>query len=87
MANDIGNLLNRTLNLLRKNCGDALPLAAADVAQDNPLRAAAADAAPVAATAYAELRFHDALAAAVGVSSQGNRFFDEVAPWTAFKKV
>ena len=41
----------------------------------------------MAAAAYAELRFHDAIAAVVGVSSLGNRFFDEVAPWTAFKKV
>lgn len=87
LANDIGNLLNRALNLLRKHHGDTLPLPATDVPATNPLRAAAAQAATAAAGAYAEMRFHNALAAAVAVSSEGNRLFDEVAPWVAFKKV
>jgi methionyl-tRNA synthetase len=38
LANDIGNLLNRTLGLLAKNCGGTLPTAASSIAADNPLR-------------------------------------------------
>lgn len=38
LANDVGNLLNRTLNLLKKNCAATLPLDAAAVPADNPLR-------------------------------------------------
>ena len=38
LANDIGNLLNRTLGLLAKNCGGALPTAASSVPVDNPVR-------------------------------------------------
>ena len=38
LANDVGNLLNRTLNLLKKNCGGALPLGAADIPPDQALR-------------------------------------------------
>ncbi len=41
LANSVGNLLNRTLGLLRKNCAGALPAAAAAVPADNPLRAVA----------------------------------------------
>ena len=42
LANSVGNLLNRTLGLLRKNCAGALPASAADAAApDHPLRAVA----------------------------------------------
>jgi methionyl-tRNA synthetase len=40
LANDIGNLLNRTLNLLRKNCEATIPLDTAGIASTNPLRCA-----------------------------------------------
>ena len=42
LANSVGNLANRALNLVFKNCGGALPAAAADVPAAHPLRAAAA---------------------------------------------
>jgi hypothetical protein len=41
LANSIGNLLNRTLGLLKKNCSGQLPASADDVPADNPLRAVA----------------------------------------------
>jgi methionyl-tRNA synthetase len=43
LANDIGNLLNRTLGLLAKNCGGVLPIAAADITQSHPLRSLVPD--------------------------------------------
>lgn len=39
LANDIGNLLNRTLNLLKKNCDSVITVSASDISQDSPLRA------------------------------------------------
>jgi hypothetical protein len=42
LANNVGNMLNRTLGLLRKNCAGVLPASAADLPEDNPLREAAA---------------------------------------------
>lgn len=86
LANDIGNLLNRTLTLLGKNCGGALPIDSAAVPQDHPLRALATQRAPEVASAYSRLRFHEALEAALSVSGRGNQLLEEVAPWTAFKK-
>ena len=41
LANDIGNLLNRALGLLKKNCGGAMPAHAADIPSSNALRALA----------------------------------------------
>lgn len=143
LANDVGNLLNRTLNLLKKNCGGALPLAAADIPADHPLRcggpvgggradgaaagapfspiplaltsgrkrasllllvaaclhqrpwtrcsrrsrALAAEKVPAVQRGYDSLRFDRACEAALSISSRGNQFLEETAPWTAFKKV
>lgn len=42
LANGLGNLANRCLNLLKKNCGAAFPVAALDIAPDNPVRETAA---------------------------------------------
>lgn len=87
LANDVGNLLNRTLNLLKKNCGGVLPVdAAAAAGPDHPLRAIAADRAPAVASAFGRLRFHEACEAALAVSGRGNQYLEETAPWTAFKK-
>ena len=86
LANDIGNLLNRTLNLLGKNCGGALPVDSASLPEDHPLRVLAAQRVPVVATAYSRLKFHEACEAALSVSGRGNQFLEETAPWTAFKK-
>ena len=41
LANDIGNLLNRSLGLLKKNCGAAMPADASAISRGNPLRALA----------------------------------------------
>ena len=43
LANDIGNLLNRTLNLLKKNCDSATVIASSDIPADHPLRLAAGE--------------------------------------------
>ena len=86
LANDVGNLLNRTLNLLKKNCGGALPIDAAAVPADHPLRALAQEKAPAVAAAYERLRFDQACAEALTISGRGNQLLEETAPWTAFKK-
>ena len=43
LANTVGNLLNRTLGLLKKNCGGSVPGDAAAIPQDHPLRSCAAE--------------------------------------------
>ncbi|PSC70792.1 methionine-tRNA mitochondrial [Micractinium conductrix] len=86
LANDVGNLLNRTLNLLKKNCGGEIPLDTAGIPADHPLRALAAEKVPAVAAAYERLRFDHAVDAALAISGRGNQYLEETAPWTAFKK-
>ena len=43
LANSVGNLLNRTQGLLKKNCNGTLPVASSSIPADNPLRAVAAE--------------------------------------------
>ena len=43
LANTVGNLLNRTLGLLKKNCGGAVPGDSAAIPQDHPLRSCVAE--------------------------------------------
>jgi methionyl-tRNA synthetase len=78
------------LGLLHKYCAGTLPASASDVAPSaagHPLRAAAEEGAARAAEAYAAMAPHLALEAVVGVATRGNLFMEEVAPWTALKKV
>lgn len=82
----MGNLLNRTLNLLRKNCGGALPVDTSAIPEDHPLRALAATKVPAVAAGYERLRFDHACEAALAISGRGNQYLEETAPWTAFKK-
>lgn len=43
LANDIGNLLNRSLSLLKKNCDSKFPLDASALPADSPLCEMAAE--------------------------------------------
>ena len=76
LANDIGNLCNRCLNLLKKNCDSTFPAAAAAVPADHPLRETAAAGAAAAAAAYEDLAFHDAIASALSISGRSAAY-----PW------
>ena len=93
LANDIGNLLNRTLNLLKKNCESRAPVSAIDATDSDgvgvdhrhPVRVVAEEQAPKVFEAYSSLRFHEACEAALVLSGRGNRYLEETAPWKAFK--
>jgi methionyl-tRNA synthetase len=86
LANNLGNLVSRTLNLVEKLCGGVIPAAAGTgPAEDELAREAAAAAAGV-ESAMGELRFHDALASIIGWSGAVNRYVDGQAPWKAAKQ-
>ncbi len=82
LANDLGNLLNRTLALVRKNNQSLIPPGEAD----NALRTAAEHQVPLAQTAYESLDFNGACEAALNIARAGNRYLDDQAPWSLFKK-
>lgn len=96
LANSLGNLLNRSINLARKNCKDGLPslpsskeLLQADKENDVADAASVAHAADcardVAYAMYDDLDFVKACEAVMGISYEANAYIDRVAPWTKFK--
>jgi len=86
LANNLGNLVSRTLNLIEKHCGGVVPEAAADGAAEADLARDAETAARAVEAAMDELRFHDALASIIGHSGAVNRYIDGQAPWKAVKQ-
>lgn len=85
LANDLGNLAQRSLSMIAKNCGGVVPergdLTSAD-------RALLDKAGALLAVVRAEMdvqAFHKALDAIWDVIGDGNRYVDEQAPW-ALKK-
>jgi methionyl-tRNA synthetase len=85
LANNLGNLLSRTLNLVEKHCGGKLPEPADPTAREE-LDAAARGVAERALREMADLRFHEALTAILGFSDAVNRRLDADAPWKAAKQ-
>ncbi|KXZ49919.1 hypothetical protein GPECTOR_19g370 [Gonium pectorale] len=86
LANNLGNGLNRTLNLLAKFHDRTIPLDAASLPADLPLRVLAAERLPAAASAYGSLAFHDAAEAVLALASRSNQYLEETQPWTKLKK-
>ncbi len=91
LAYSVGNLLNRSLNLLRENCDSTLPFSAAEIgadsadAEESEMRECAARGAADARVAYEALNFMDACEIIISVSTKSNVYIDSAAPWTAFK--
>lgn len=60
LANDVGNLLNRSLNVLKKNCDGVAPCdSSVSLPEDHPLREAARALVPQVRKAYEEMRFSE----------------------------
>ncbi len=85
LANNLGNLLSRTLNLVEKHCGAKVPAPELRGDAEAALAEAAPEAIRAVEAAMAELRFHDALAAIVAFGVRVNQYVDGHAPWKAAK--
>ncbi len=86
LANDLGNLLNRTLKPAIKNGGGAVPnLSGADIPETNPLKLMGLDLGDRVTVFYEALAFHDVCEAVLELVRLGNRYIDEQAPWTLYK--
>ena len=85
LANDYGNLAQRSLSMIHKNCGAAVPEPAAFDTADTALLDAAA-ALPDATRAHMEVQaFHKGLEAIWAVIGEANRYVDAQAPWVLKK--
>ena len=85
LANDLGNLAQRVLSMVAKNCAGQVPQPGAFTAEDETLLNAAAGLLPAVRDEMAVQAFHVALERIWAVISQANRYIDEQAPWALRK--
>lgn len=86
LANTIGNLLNRTLGLLKKNCQSTLAVDSTAAAEGDPFRADVEKLIQKARRHYVNLQLSSACEAVLELANAGNVYMDERAPWSLFKK-
>lgn len=81
LANDLGNLLNRTLVMLQRYRGGAFPAPTGAHAPAVHLREVAAEILPEIEQAMDHLQLNDALQAIWKLVTAANRYIEEAAPW------
>ncbi|HEY9908341.1 MAG TPA: methionine--tRNA ligase [Thermosynechococcaceae cyanobacterium] len=87
LANDLGNLLNRTLKMVQKYCGPAIPAVEVEaVRQDNPLAIAGQSLGDRVSQSYRSLAFAEGCEAILSLVRLGNKYIDDQAPWTLYKQ-
>jgi methionyl-tRNA synthetase len=87
LANDLGNLLNRTLGMARKYASGCVPgVAGADIPSDNPLKARGLTLGEEVARAYESLAFSSGCEAILALVRACNKYIDDRAPWTLHKQ-
>jgi methionyl-tRNA synthetase len=87
LANDLGNLLNRTLNMAKKYCNSEVPnCSGEDIPSDNQLKAIGSVLSDKVTQAYESLAFSQASEAIFTLIRACNKFIDEQAPWKLYKQ-
>ena len=85
LANDFGNLAQRVLSMINRNCEGRLPEPGPLAAADDALLAAASGLHAKLRAEFAEQAFHRALETLWQVVGEANRYVDEQAPWALRK--
>ncbi|MQM00384.1 hypothetical protein Taro_033114 [Colocasia esculenta] len=86
LANTIGNLLNRTLGLLKKNCQSILAYDSVTAAEGNPFKETVENLVEKARFHYENLSLSSACESVLDIGNAGNLYIDEHAPWSLFKQ-
>ncbi|KAG8073978.1 hypothetical protein GUJ93_ZPchr0006g45851 [Zizania palustris] len=86
LANTIGNLLNRTLGLLKKNCKSTLSVDSIAAADGNPLKNNVENLVDKAKDQFENLLLSSACETLLEIGNLGNLYIDEQAPWSCFKQ-
>ncbi|MBP0000803.1 MAG: methionine--tRNA ligase [Cyanobacteria bacterium SID2] len=87
LANDLGNLLNRTLKMAHKYCGGIVPEVSLDCFdRDASIRSLGDSLTETVTSAYDSFELHRACESILGLVRACNKFLDDRAPWTLYKK-
>ncbi len=85
LANDLGNLLSRTVSMIEKYCGGVVPEPKEEDEYGADLREKAVSAASEVEKEMSEFKFNSALEAIWGVIGRANKYIDEEMPWALAK--
>jgi methionyl-tRNA synthetase len=85
LANDLGNLAQRSLSMIAKNLGGVVPTPGSLAPEDEAMIASADALLATSRAAYDRQEIHKSLEAIWGVVADANRWFTAAAPW-ALKK-
>ncbi|MBF2029371.1 MAG: methionine--tRNA ligase [Oscillatoriales cyanobacterium C42_A2020_001] len=86
LANDLGNLLNRTLKMAHKYCDAKVPQPTEELWQNSTFVNLTQELSDRVTQAYETLAFSEAYEAILTLVRAGNKYIDEQAPWTLHKQ-
>lgn len=87
LANDLGNLLNRTLKMVQKYCDARVPeVREEEIPVDYPLKTIALTLSDRVARSYEALAFGEACREIFTLIRACNKFIDDQAPWSLYKQ-
>lgn len=87
LANDLGNLLNRTLGMAKKYCNSTVPdVDASAIPANNALKLNGTTLAADVSQSYQSLGFNRACNRVFSLIRAANKYLDDEAPWSLYKK-
>ncbi len=85
LANNLGNLVNRTLAMINKYFGGQIPAATDNVGTDEDLKSVIADMAAKSEQDMDSYHIADAIEDVFAIFKRANKYIDETAPWVLAK--
>ena len=85
LANNLGNLLNRTVNMIKKYFGGIIPTPATEGPEDNPLTEKASEVVTEVRNLYNELGYNKILQKIWELVDTTNQYIDKTGPWNLAK--